>query len=76
MPSASRASSSTISGPASAQPDYSMVVRQEGTEYPKVTGTCIMYGGLDKKATESGATDGICERCLPFFLAQALEDVT
>lgn len=65
-----------IVGKASEQPDYPNVMKPHEGDYIRVAGTCIMYGGIDKKMTASPATDGVCEHCLPFFLAQALEDVT
>ncbi|MBX3467558.1 MAG: hypothetical protein KF878_11770 [Planctomycetes bacterium] len=59
---------------ASSRPNYTRLVKQVGTDYEGVDGTCIMWGASTTD-DPSWATDGFCERCVPFVKAMTLDDV-
>jgi hypothetical protein len=63
-----------ISGAAHEQPDYSLVVKQQGTKYVGVSGSCIMFGA-GPVADPTAATSGFCEACRPFLRAQAIDEI-
>jgi hypothetical protein len=63
-------------GEATDQPDYGDVVKKVGSKFEGVDGTCLMYGAVNPKLTRSPAKDVWCEKCLPFLLAESLEDVS
>lgn len=63
-------------GDASDAADYTKLRKKVGTDYQRVFGTCVMYGGTSSRADTAIATESFCEQCLPFIKAASLEDVT
>lgn len=62
-----------INGAAADQDDYPRLRKQEGGEYVRVGGLCLMYGGARPKIAEE--TVGFCEHCAPYARANALDDM-
>lgn len=62
-----------LAGAASAQDDYTKLRKQDGDEYVKVGGKCLMYGGAYPTIVED--TLGFCEDCAKFARAVSLEDI-
>lgn len=62
-----------IEGTASEQDDYTKLRKQDGDEYVKVGGTCLMYGGAYPTIVDD--TVGFCEDCAKFAKAVSLEDI-
>lgn len=63
-------------GDASKAADYTKLRKKVGTDYQRVWGTCVMFGGTSTRSDVAFATESFCEECLPFLKAQPLEDVT